>query len=80
MLYANNYANVPIHITMPRVTSVLTRVSNYRCLRKTAPFTQAFAPESDRRNSSPAPDFVFLRLIPPGALLSGGVFFSQMPV
>ena len=44
------------------------------------PFTRAFAFQHSSINYSPAPDVVFLKLISPRVLFSGGVFFSQTPV
>ena len=43
------------------------------------PFTQALAMPSSRKNCSPATDFVFARLIFPGAFLSEGGFVYRHP-
>ena len=50
----------------------------YRCLwTTTTPSTGAFPVQSSSRDCRPAPDLVFLKLVVPHVLFSGGVSFSQ---
>ena len=42
-----------------------------------APFVQALAKPPSSRNPSPAPEFIFFKLVVPRVLFSGGLFFHS---